>query len=265
MEDLNKNQIILLTLFVSFVTSIATGIVTVTLLDQAPQGVTRTINRVVERTVERVVPDERGVSTVVKEVPVIVTEEELIVKAINTASPAIFRLAKKTSRDEIEILGSAAYVRTGGYFVTESTLANDFREEDYLVVNEAGQEFPVVEVARGSKSLLIKVDEQGLPDFNLAHASEKPLSLSSEDFNVGQTVIGVGATSAGSHTVSVSIISSLSGLNSATTTLITTNAATAEDIGGPLLAIGGEAIGINVAPGMAVSIREVIGLLDSVE
>ena len=85
MEDLNKNQIILLTLLVSFITSIATGIVTVSLFEQAPQGVTRTINRVVERTVERVVPGET--TSIIKEVPVIVTEEELIVKAINSVSP----------------------------------------------------------------------------------------------------------------------------------------------------------------------------------
>ena len=81
MEELNKNQIILLTLLVSFVTSIATGIVTVTLMDQAPPAVTQTINRVVERTVEKLVPGETQVATVVREVPVIVTEEELMCDA----------------------------------------------------------------------------------------------------------------------------------------------------------------------------------------
>ena len=48
MESLTKTQIVLLVLLVSFVTSLATGIVTVTLVNQAPQPVTHTINKVVE-------------------------------------------------------------------------------------------------------------------------------------------------------------------------------------------------------------------------
>ena len=56
MEHLTKQQIVLLTLFTSFVTSIATGIVTVALMDQAPASVTGTINNVIERTIEEVVP-----------------------------------------------------------------------------------------------------------------------------------------------------------------------------------------------------------------
>ena len=53
-EHLTKTQIVLLVLLVSFVTSMATGIVTVSLMDQAPEGVTYTINRFIEQSAEAV-------------------------------------------------------------------------------------------------------------------------------------------------------------------------------------------------------------------
>jgi hypothetical protein len=51
-EDLNKTQLLLLTLLVNFVTAIATAVLTVSLLNEAPPTVTQTVNRIVERTVE---------------------------------------------------------------------------------------------------------------------------------------------------------------------------------------------------------------------
>ena len=55
-KDLNKPQLILLAILLSFITSIATGIVTVTLMQQAPASITVPINRVVRETVEKIVP-----------------------------------------------------------------------------------------------------------------------------------------------------------------------------------------------------------------
>ena len=49
MDDLNKNQLIMLVLLVSFVTSVVTGIVTVSLVGESPAPFTQTIQRVIEQ------------------------------------------------------------------------------------------------------------------------------------------------------------------------------------------------------------------------
>jgi hypothetical protein len=53
-EELSKAQLLMLMLLVNFVTSIATGILTVSLLDQAPANVTQTVNRIVDHTIETI-------------------------------------------------------------------------------------------------------------------------------------------------------------------------------------------------------------------
>ena len=80
-EHLSKTQIVLLCLLCTFVASIATGIVTVALLAQAPPAVTQTVNHIIQRTVETVVPDTKTTTTV-KETTVVVKEDELLSTAI---------------------------------------------------------------------------------------------------------------------------------------------------------------------------------------
>ena len=54
LEELSKSQLLLLMLLVNFVTSIATGVLTVSLLDQAPTAVSQTVNQIVDHTIETV-------------------------------------------------------------------------------------------------------------------------------------------------------------------------------------------------------------------
>ncbi len=53
-KDLDKKQLILLTLLITFIVSIATGIVTVSLMNKMPAKATQTINNVIQRTIEKV-------------------------------------------------------------------------------------------------------------------------------------------------------------------------------------------------------------------
>ena len=84
-EDLNKTQLLLLTILVNFVTAIATAVMTVSLLDQAPPTVTQTVNRIVERTVETAaqtpLPAIPGIQAPPKET-IVIRDEDLLSAAI---------------------------------------------------------------------------------------------------------------------------------------------------------------------------------------
>jgi S1-C subfamily serine protease len=58
-NELNKKQLVLLTLLITFVVSIGTGIVTVSLMKQVPPTVPQTINNVIQRTIEKVTTVEQ--------------------------------------------------------------------------------------------------------------------------------------------------------------------------------------------------------------
>ena len=146
MENLTKHQLILVALLISFVTSIATGIVTVSLMDQAPKGVTQTINRVVERTVERVVtePPKKG-GAVVKET-IVVKEEDKIIEAIEKNAKSMVRIYKvePVSTEEKPLksfVGLGIIISKEGDIVTDGAIISE--TSSYSVVLNDSKEYKV--------------------------------------------------------------------------------------------------------------------------
>lgn len=92
---LNTQQIILLCLLVSFVTSIATGITVVSLMQQSPEPVTQTINRVIERTVETVTQQPvQEIKNLITQKPVPVPSKEVTTVVVNQEDESINAVAK---------------------------------------------------------------------------------------------------------------------------------------------------------------------------
>jgi hypothetical protein len=89
LEDLNRNQVVLLVILISFVSSVATGIITTALLAQAPVNVTNTINRVVEHTIEKVTP------TTGKEIS-LNKEDKALLAAVSKAADVVVRIHEVT-------------------------------------------------------------------------------------------------------------------------------------------------------------------------
>lgn len=235
MEDLSKHQLILLTLLVSFVTSIATGVITFTLLQQAPVEVTQTINRVVERTIEKVTPAEvEGGKEIVREIQVI-NEEDLVLDSIDKSAKSIVRI-KTPGFDGSEVVTGLGLVVSNGVIVTDSR----------SVVN--GTSFKIVFADGKSYNTAKSWSEGGLTFFNVGVPSNEkytffPASLGkAEALKLGQTVIAVAGKD--SNSVSIGRVSKLEkdevGKVSEVLTDITMSRA---QRGSPLLNLNGEVVG----------------------
>jgi len=260
MEDLNKTQIVLLTLLVSFVTSIATGIVTVTLIDQAPPGVTQTINKVVERTIETVLPGEKQVTTVVKEV--IVKEEDLIANAVEKSSKSLVLINALDGSGSEVFLGLGVIISGDGYIVTDKNRIAGNRN-NLVIVNEKESFNAEVVSADDDTVALLKIrpleDSSEDTDKSEEDILEllTPASLAdSGSIRLGQSVVSLGEKG---DTVLIGIVSHLGvetiktedeegnieeeeKLNYITTT-INMNSRSA---GGPLTDTDGNILGINI-------------------
>lgn len=117
-EELTKAQLLLLMILVSFITSIATGILTVSLLDQAPPIVTQTVNRIVERTVKTVAPALPA--TVVKTIipaPAPSTED-LVVTALAAQNARTVLLYDISEKPKAQALSIGMYLPKAKMIVT---------------------------------------------------------------------------------------------------------------------------------------------------
>ncbi len=257
MEDLTKQQIILLTLFVSFVTSIATGIVTVSLMSQAPSGVIQTINRVIERTVEKAVLSPAATTTVVKET-VVVNTDDLVVKAIDQNIKTALRIFR-TNSDPTTGTVAMVFVSLGIVLSEDGIIATD-----RSLVSESGKYFTtlsdgklrnlsILRSVEGEQIALLKVnlDDKENVKFN------KAVIANNSDLKLGQTIIYIGGES--KNTVSTGIISGFgtkddSKINASSSasvnqviTSIETNLSSSNLISGATLVnLSGEVIGVRV-------------------
>jgi len=186
MEDLNKTQIVLLTLLVSFVTSIATGIVTVTLLEQAPPAVTQTINRVVEKTIQTVIPGEKQVTTVVKEV--IVKEENLLVNAVEKTSKSLVQISA-VDEDGINVfLGLGVVISGDGYIITDKDRIIGNRNN--LVASRDGNYIDIEIVSENEDIIILKTIKPEIVQENKSNNKDiQPVAEEQATENFGISLI----------------------------------------------------------------------------
>jgi len=125
-KELNKHQLILVTLLITFVVSIATGIVTVSLMNQAPKSVPYTVNNVIQRTIEKVTTvseDAKVIDSVIEnngKDTVSLIEGDILVKVYSGSS------------SEEKLLGDGILVSEVGLVLADNSIIEN-GEDDYLV------------------------------------------------------------------------------------------------------------------------------------
>ena len=241
MEQLSKSQIVLLTLLVSFVTSIATGIVTVSLMDQAPPVITQTINRIIERTVETVTPAGQTASTIVtQEKTVVVKEADLISQAIQRATPSVARIYT-TDKDAPVFLGLGVVIDAEGTMVGDAAMFG----EGGKAIADFGND------VRVDVSVVSQDAESGIAFLSLATTTVdgKPLKRTPITVAGGESALGISVVVlAGKATphVASGIITSFDTSEDGKRVIIETDvAADAILPGSPVITIDGTLLGIS--------------------
>lgn len=246
MEDLNKNQLILLTLLVSFVTSIATGIITTSLLQQAPPSVTQVINRVVEKTIEQVAIESTGGGTeTVREVTVVVKEEDLVLDAISSNTDSTARITDNSLVDGVNLFyGMGVLIGKNGMVIsarkdilnTASTYTAHFGDGSTQQLRVAHAD------AENKIAIFTVIKDQKNP------LKTEPATLGTGEPQLGQSIITLDGKE--KNTVSIGRIVGINkgGAEGKDITSIETDISTPASVfGAPLVNLSGDVIGLRVS------------------
>lgn len=239
-EELSKSQLILLTILVNFVTSVATGILTVSLLDHAPAFVTQTVNRVVERTIETVAA---AAPAAIIQAPA-PSNQDLVMAAIGataTRAIAIYALETGTSTPLISV---GTYLPKSRVVVTA---AQDALPKEALIGFPGGVYISASLAHQGGGITIY-----GFADSASLPKAAVPSLVAPSSLKLGETVLAIGAD--GSASTGIVARVSEDGIH---TTLPDIGAGSAAvDLSGNLIGIGA-----GVTPGLLISTNKITELL----
>lgn len=161
-KDLNKPQLVLLTLLISFVVSIATGITAVSLLQKVPTTVSQTINKVIHETISKDAKED-------------VSKDTKTLGSNSGLSVSIY-----TSNQEKKLLGEGVVVSDAGVVMVESSLL--LSEGPYIVTLNSN-DFTANVIKKFSNGItLLQIVEKGttVPKTEVKDTDTKPATTTPE-------------------------------------------------------------------------------------
>ncbi len=194
MEQLTNQQVILLTFLVSFMSSIVTGIITVSLMQQAPPAITQTVNRVVEHTVEKVIPGQSA-AVAAPSIPstqtVVIKASDAIANGVAIASPSLVRLY--ASGGEEQFIGLGAVLNAAGIIAADGT---SLGENGDAVVDLSGVHVRAFVISRDSATGVAYLRAATTTTDGAPVPAWKPLSHTAQHPVLGESVVALSGKSA---------------------------------------------------------------------
>ena len=235
-EQLTKHQIVLLTLLVSFVTSIATGIVTVSLMDQASPGVTRIVNQIVEHTVETVVPSSQGAAVVTTtEKTVVVKDDDLTTQSIGSVQKAVIRITVHGGKD---LVARGVIIDGKGTAFTDASALAKSEATKFDAILSSGERVAVTKVILATTSPIATL----VLDVGTSTGYAPAMFADASKLRLGQSVIRIGGI--GSDTIGNGVIASLPREEDGSQALIQASVSSATP-GSIIMTLFGEVVGIS--------------------
>jgi len=183
MEHLNKQQVILLCLLVALFTSIATSVITASLMDTSSTGVGQTIYKVVERTIQEVAPKDSTVGKIVEK------KDELKEQPL----PSLSQIVEKANESLVSVWrkdreGKGVYVTLGAVVGAKNSVivfdgSSIFEKVKYTVKLSQNKEVEMIKsdmiIGEGLALLIYEKDQkdtQKLSGMNLSTLAEEKLA-----------------------------------------------------------------------------------------
>jgi len=239
-EHLTKTQIVLLALLCTFVASIATAIVTVALLAQAPPAVPQTINHIIQRTVETVVPttDDGPATETIKETTVVVKEDELLSGTISASFGKLGIVHQGIgTTTPVVALG----VPVGTVLITDAASVSETHAVEFgteVVMYKVSARFDKVGIA-----VLVPTEGKQPAGFRVADVAQTKLGQSVVALPSGSgTRVGIGAITARYNLAKLG-----EGEAEASVRAIDTNISGNITVGAPLFNMFGDVLGISTS------------------
>ncbi|MFA6408271.1 MAG: hypothetical protein WCW36_02255 [Candidatus Paceibacterota bacterium] len=245
-EELSKSQLILLTILVNFVTSVATGILTVSLLDHAPAIVTQTVNRVVEHTIETVVAAAPAVMPAAAKPAPAPSNQDLVTAAIGASAARTVALYAADTGTSTPAISVGTYLSSAHAVVTA---AQDSLPKEVLIEFTNGS-YARASLAHGGKGIMI----YGFADDAVLPKMTSPSLIPTSNLKLGETALALGTDGF----ASTGIVSRVSDTGIRTTLPDIGVGSAVVDLDGNLIGISSGA-----ALGSLISTNVITGLLTS--